>query len=329
MKPIRDGVHVRHLEIFVELYRQRSVSRAAEALDVSQPSISVGLARMRDRYRDPLFVRSAGGMLPTPRAEALAQPFARALQLIMEAEKEEPPFVPVSASRRFQVAVTDAGQMIVLPVLVNFLSEASPGISLEVQNITSDTPDAIERGDVELAFGFMHPQRRGLYQQPLFEDRFGCIARTDHPILRTKLSSASFAAAEHVVVASKGTSTTLLERAFNRLGLRRSVKMIVPTYLGVAELVATTNLIATVPLRMGEVLSRGNALRCMPLPFELPSYPVRQHWHQRHQHDPGHRWLRQSIGELFRGWRVQSPLRAAYTRHPSTAGAARRKSNQR
>ncbi len=315
----RPPVDLRHLKIFLGMYQLRSVSRTAEYLGMAQPSISIALSRLRAHYDDPLFVRTGQTMQPTDRAVLLAPAIEHALQILDEADRRTPEFVPATTTRRFTLALADAGKIVVLPKIARLLESAAPGVSLQIQNIHTGTPEALESEDVDLAFGFMSPRKSGLYNQRLFQDFFVCISssRSKHKVLTQEI----FEAAGHVILEDKVSTTPILKKIMekNRPSLR--IAMSVPTPFGLAEVIAATELIATIPYRMAKVLSEDQALRIHPLPFDSPVFDVSQHWHGRLQHDEGHKWLRKTIFEAFRD--LDAPDSAASRR--TTAPRARRK----
>lgn len=314
----RPPVDLRHLRIFLGMYHLRSVSRTAEHLGMAQSSISIALSRLRAHYGDPLFVRTGQTMQPTDRAALLAPAIEHALQILDEADRRTPEFVPALAMRRFTLALADAGKIVVLPRIARILETAAPGVSLQIQNINSGTPEALESEGVDLAFGFMSLRKSGLYSQRLFQDFFVCISssRSKFNVLTQEI----FDSAGHVILEDKVSSAPLLRHILekNRPSLR--IAMSVPTPFGLAEVIAATELIATIPYRMAKALNEHGGLRIHPLPFDSPAFDVGQHWHGRLQHDEGHKWLRKTIFEAFRG--LDAPDATPFSR---TAPRARRK----
>lgn len=295
---LRPPVDLRHLKIFLEMYRLQSVSRTAEELGMTQPSISIALSRLRAHYNDPLFVRVGQTMQATDRASLLAPSIENALQILDEAESRTPAFQPATAVRRFTLALADAGKIVVLPKIAHILESSAPGVSLHVQNINISTPEALESEGVDLAFGFMSPRKSGLYNQRLFQDRFVCIASSKSKF--KVLTREIFETAGHVIIEEKVSSTPILKKIMDKSQTPLRVSMSVPTPFGLAEVICATGLLATVPYRMAKILCKDQALRILPLPFESPIYDIGQHWHGRLQHDEGHKWLRKTIFEACR-----------------------------
>lgn len=273
------------------------MSRVAEAQDMPQPSVSVVLAKLRAHFGDQLFVRTGQTMQPTNRATQIFKAIDPALSVIAQVSREMPVFIPATAVRRFRVAIADGGKLILLPKLLHKLEAEAPNVTIEVIATGFDTSDSLESGDVDLSIGLMQPRKPSLFSQVLFEDGLGCIVSLQMGSRR--LTRTQVCAAGHVMVEVKGTSTGIVAKALENAKITPRIAAVVPTYFGVAEAVAQTNLIAIVPLRMAEVLSVDHPIKVLALPFKSPMYKVNQHWHRRMHEDAGHKWLRQQIFELF------------------------------
>lgn len=296
----RTAVDLQHLKIFLELFRQRSVSRTAETLDTTQPRISIALGKLRQHYRDPLFVRSGQTMQPTVRAIELSRPLLEAVRLIDQSGETVPEFSPQDASRKFRVALADAGTLVTLPGIVEYLRRQAPHLTLDIRPLDLETPERIEHGDIDLAIGYMGQSKRGLYRQVLFKDKFVCLLRTDHPLAGAAIATSAYAASQHILVDGNGSSLALLRRAFRDARIAVETAVVTPSYFGIPEMLAATDLIATVPERLAAVLLRNHPLTTAPVPICTPTFSISQHWHPRSQHDVAHAWLRKSILEMNR-----------------------------
>lgn len=295
--PIRPSVDLRQLRVFEALFRQRSVSRVADSLQITQPAVSMALAKLRTFYGDPLFVRTGQSMQPTPRAESMAPQVRAALDLLEAAASAAPAFDPARSARRFRLALGDVGKLLVLPRLMSLLDAKAPAVSLEVSNIGGSTPEAVEAGDVDLAFGYLEARKSSLYRQALFEDHFVCIRARDQA---RPLTPDVYEAGGHVSVTNAGTSAQLLSALLDRKRVQRRIRLVMPSYFALAEVVSTSASLATIPSRMAEILQSLHPLRVDPLPYlPAPSYVISQNWHARHHADAGHRWLRGLIGSSF------------------------------
>lgn len=287
------------LAVFDEIYKTRSVSRAGENLGLAQTSVSLALARLRRRFGDPLFVRTGEGMLPTPRAAMLVPVLRQALQLLQVAAEPQPEFDPASSGRTFRIAMTDISHLEFLPALVNKVGRAAPGVRIEVLRITSHTGKLLESGESDLAIGYMPQLEAGFYQQKLFNEGFACVVRRQHPRISQRLTASRFRKERHVVLTAPGTGNELVEQELQRQGVERKIALSLPTLPGVGNLLAHTELIATVPERVARTLVRIARVKALPPPYGFPDFSIKQHWHERYHQDPANRWLRSTVAELF------------------------------
>lgn len=291
---------VKLLRVFDEVYKTRSVSRAAERLGVAQPSVSIALGKLRRHFKDPLFVRTSSGMEATPHAGGLVGPVREALRLLEMTLGRQAAFEPARSDRAFRIAMTDISQSVLLPTLLNHLRTAAPSIRIDVLEITGETPRMLESGDADLAIGFMPQIEAGFYQQKLFAQHLVCICRRDHPRIKGRLDRRQFAAEAHVAVAASGTGHWTVEKVLLDRRIERRVALRLPNFLGLGRIVARTDLLATVPSLLAETLATQDRIQILALPVEVPEYAVKQHWHERYHHDPGHGWLRREVATLFR-----------------------------
>ncbi|MDM0110544.1 LysR family transcriptional regulator [Variovorax sp. J22R133] len=287
------------LTVFDEVYKTRSVSRAGENLGVAQSSISIALARLRRHFGDPLFVRTSDGMQPTPHATSLVAPVRQALELLRGITRQQAVFDPAKERRTFRICMTDITHLVLLPALINRLRDIAAGINVEITHISGLTPKMLESGEADLAVGFMPQLEAGFYQQKLFDQDFSCVVRRDHPRIHSRLTQAMFRRENHVLVTAAGTGQNLVEEELERLGVHRNVALRLPNYLGIGGLVASTDLMVTVPQRVAETLVRIADVKLLAPPFHLPAFAIKQHWHDRYQQDAANRWLRSVISDLF------------------------------
>jgi DNA-binding transcriptional LysR family regulator len=285
--------------VFDEVYKTANVSRAAERLDMTQGAASTALNRLRSYFGDQLFCRTARGMMPTPRAQEL-YPLLRDVRAgLDQARAGRGQFVPALAERRFRVCMTDISEIVLLPLLLNHLQEHAPGIDIEAEKISADSPRRLEDGEVDLALGFMPQLEAGFYQQVLFEQNFVCIASASHPRIGKTLGKAAYQRERHLAVSTSGTGHAIVEKVLAAAGVQRRIALWVSSFLGVARIVADTELLATVPSHFANVMRTREQIRLLAPPHALPSYAVKQHWHARYHDDPGNAWLRSTIAELM------------------------------
>jgi DNA-binding transcriptional LysR family regulator len=287
------------LDVFLQVYKMQSVSRAALNLGIEQASASVVLNKLRRHFDDPLFCRTSVGMEPTARAQAIYPDIVEAYLLLEKAKGSNNAFVPQRATREFRICMTDISEIVLLPRLINHLQQTAPGLVLEADKITPDSRRRLEAGDLDLAVGFTPDLEAGFYQQALFSQDFVCLAAINHPRVQAKLTRKAFSGEGHIHVTSSGTGHSIVDKVFAKHGVERRVVLRVNSFLGVARIVAQTEFLVVVPRQLGHALSLQERVQLLESPVPLPSYKVKQHWHERFHSDPGNQWLRQTMVSLF------------------------------
>ena len=293
------GFDLELLAIFDEIYKTGNVTRAAANLGLPQSTVSLGLGRLRSHFNDRLFSRTARGMVPTPRAQNAIADVRRAMQALQHALADQPVFDPAGSAREFRVCMTDISEIVLLPRLLNHLREIGPGIRLEISKISQDSPAELADGSVDLAVGFMPHLEAGFYQQVLFDQSFVCLASASHPRVRDTLSRDMLRQESHIRVLSSGTGHAIVDKVLVAEGIERRIALKLPSFLGVARIVAQTELLAIVPYRYASEVAESEAVRLLPVPVALPGFQVKQHWHERYHADVSNRWLRQTVADLF------------------------------
>lgn len=266
-------------------------------MGLSQSSVSIALGQLREHYTDPLFVRTSGGMQATPRAEQLAPAIRQALHLLDESLTQVADFDPAKMRRRFRISMTDVGQMTLLPRLLLRIQQTAPNVTVEVSNLTFDTAQQLESGEVDLAMGFTTDIKAGFYQQKLFDEGFACIVARDHPRSSDKMTLAQLQNEKHVRVLVSATAHTVIDRFLESKGIRREFVVTVPTFLGLSQVIASTALVAIVPLRLAAILVQESGVKVASLSSRFPSYAVKQYWHDRYHRDAANIWLRSLVYE--------------------------------
>ena len=287
------------------LLTEHSVTRAAERLHLSQPSVSVQLARLREIFGDPLLLRGPRGLRPTARADELREPLRQALEVLARAVSPSRPFDPAHAVNTWRIAASDYGaSTIVLPAL-SALRSTAPGTRLAVVELwPADLARQAERGDIDLALHIRSEAPPDLHHLSVFTERYVLAGRFDHPGLERPPTLAQFCALEHVVVSPDGGGFQgETDTALAMLGMQRRVSLSIPHFLFLGSVLASTDLVAMVPSR----LVRGNrALQVVEPPLEVAGFEMLMLWHERVHRDPGHRWLREHIAASARNLRTSA-----------------------
>jgi DNA-binding transcriptional LysR family regulator len=300
LKPISRQVDLNLLDLFDAVFRTRNLTEAGKALGLSQPAMSHSLSRLREMYGDPLFVRSRQGLQPTPFAERLAGPVAAALQIV-RSTLDKAPFNPLTTHRTFRIALTDLGEQFLLPILVKRLALEAPHVKIETQDKTiGPVVESLATGELDLGIGFIAGRIPGIYQRVLFSDRYACVVRQDHPLVRSsQISIDLFRQLGHVVADLPGGShTDTITRILNAPGLNANITLKVSHFLSVAPLIANTDLIATVPKNLAHTFEKSWKLRVLEPPVEFPTFDIIQYWHQRYDQEPGNVWLRDMLHSM-------------------------------
>ncbi len=281
------------------LLAEQNVTRAAQRLHYSQPSVSVQLAKLRDVFGDPLLLPGPRGMRPTKRAEALREPLREALATLERAVAPARPFDPLHANQTWKLAATDyAESTIVLPALQR-LRTAAPGSRLAVVEMAPPRFEKqAEQGEIDVAFHTAEGAPEGLRRRVLFAERYVLVGRIDHPRLKRRPTLAQFCKLEHVIVSPDGGGFHgVTDEALRAAGLARHVALSVPHFLFLIAALVRTDLVAMAPFRL---VQDNPALRIVTPPIDVPGYEMCMLWHERAHRDPAHQWLREQIVESVR-----------------------------
>jgi len=287
------------LRVFDAVLRDRSVTAAARHLGLTQPAVSNALARLRVSFEDALFVRTPTGMDATPFARHLAEPVRQALALLESALAHGPGFDPATSTRAFRFYMSDLGQIEFLPPLVERAQRVAPGVRLEAVALeVEDIGDALASGNLDLAVGFLPGLGPPVQRRALFRDPYVCLMRVDHPAIEGKLTRKKFLAASHALVSYRG-GHRVIEEALERAGVARKIALRVAHFTVVPMVLERSDLILTLPARVARVYERRGRFKSLPPPVPIPPADVAVHWHERFERDPGNRWLREQVIELF------------------------------
>jgi DNA-binding transcriptional LysR family regulator len=283
------------LQTFHAVHASGSVSRAAERLGVSQPTVSHALRRLRAAYDDPLFVRTQGGMRPTAKAERLAVAVEQALSTLETALRETERYDPTRSDRTFRLHMTDIGETIFLPPLIAELARLAPRVRLEAYQLdAADILPALESGRIDLAMGYI--PSLDVERRFLLHERYVVLMRAGHPLARRAPTRTALSTLDYVLVRSHLAT----ERALQALGLRDRVRLSLPHFMVLPRIIAETDLAAVIPSRLADVFRRMGDYAVRQPRAGLPKFDVSVHWYWRYENEPGNRWLREQIVRLFR-----------------------------
>lgn len=285
---------------FDALLAEGNVTRAAERVGISQPSMSHALGRLRRLLKDELFVRAPEGVRPTPRAMALAEPLRGALCVIQATLLQEQGFDPAAAERTFLLGMPDSIEIALLPRLLAHLAAAAPRVRVRVRGIDRfEAIELLDRDRLHLAVsgllteGAVHHKRRRLYGA-----HYLCLYDPTLLPLASPLTLADYVAVPHVLGSLRGDAHGVVDDALAPLGLRRTIAVTTPHFAAVPFLLKGGRLLSTVPLPAARIFAARFGLATSPVPVALPEVDVAMLWHASYDHDPAHRWLRTLVAQL-------------------------------
>jgi DNA-binding transcriptional LysR family regulator len=288
------------LRIFVALMEERSVTRAAERMGMTQPAVSNALSRLRQMLQDQLFVRERYGIQPTPIALELSPLIAEALAQLDDAVLGQQAFDPAHAERLFTIAPNGYVEFVIVPAVLARLEKVAPGIKLRLTPFGNDLAETgVVSGTTALVLGRIVDPPDNLVVQHLMDEGLACAVRADHPAIGDAMTREQFETMKHVNIVPPGRMRAGLFQALAQQQLKRDVAISVTNFFAAAEMVAVTDYCATLPSLICRQLMHDRRLKVLPAPVDLGSFPVQMAWHVRYRHDPAHRWLRALIGEVI------------------------------
>lgn len=290
------SIDINLLHVLALVLEEKSATRAAKRLHVTQSAVSNALRRARDLFDDPLVVRRPHGLEPTPRARALLPALRDWVESTRGLLAEAPAFDPLRSTRTFRIACVDAIAATLLPPILRILRERAPETRLRVWTIDRlVVADGLERGEVDLMVGVPPFVREGHDAEPVYRDPMECIVRLDHPKVRRRLTLATFAALPHVELALFDTVRDDIDHALSKLGRSRTVQIALPYFSSIPLAVVETDCVATLPSRLARSFASRLPLRVLRPPVSLEPVEVRQVWHRRYDVDSAVRFLREVV----------------------------------
>ena len=282
----------------------QNVTAAASQLNMSQPAVSRALARLRSVFSDPLFVKGAKGVIPTPRAQTLQAPMKVLLaelgQVLGEAR-----FDPATSTRVFKIATTDYGALAVLSPIVGRLINEAPTIRLDIVALNATAFRDLGSPELDLALYSNDDTPVPLLSKALFDETYTSLVRTGHPALvgaiAGQLSMEAFLAHRHILVTIGGDDFGVVDSALAKLGRSREIAVTLPYFSTAASIAAQSDLLLTLPSRVAASVGAAYGMTTVRPPVELESFGYRLLWHARTDADQGCRWLRDRISELATG----------------------------
>ena len=296
-----DDLEFGEIRLVAALSDLHKLSAAAARLGLSQSAASHALARLRNRTGDPLFVRGNHGFVPTPYGERLSGAARKALDILLDGLAANAPFDPKSTTRRFNVYLSDVGQMVILPKLLALMAEQAPQASLRACPIPLEQPGAeLASGEVDFAVGFFRNLTTGFRQSLLFREHYVCVVRADHPNFRTGMSVEGFAKSPRGLADASGMAHAIVEEELKKQGLATTPRLTVPQFMVLPLLIVNSDLLVIMPSRLAKAFAKLVSIKILRPPVSFRPYDIKVYWHERFHQDPASRWFRRTLVELFR-----------------------------
>jgi DNA-binding transcriptional LysR family regulator len=303
------------LVVFEVIYTKKNLTKAGEKLNISQPAVSNALNRLREMFDDPLFVRTSQGMLPTLRAEELADPIKKVLFDLNGIVNMKKVFVPKDCDRTFWLSMTDFSETVLLSRMIERLSTEAPKVNITVfHSNREERHKLLESGKMDLAIYSHYPNRReghdkfniqftsksDLYQQKLFDEQEVCVSRKNHPQISNDITIDQFIKSEHIhFAAHQGMKEiSVVDKVLMELKLKRNIKLKVSNTMAMLDIISRTDLIGVVVKRLVVNFAENRNIKLLDIPFEMPPLEMTQYWHERHHNDPAHKWFRNIIQQI-------------------------------
>lgn len=286
------------LPVFIALIEERSVTRAALRLGITQPALSNALNRLRETLKDPLFIRERYGIKPTQFAQEIAPTIAETLAKLDEVLVGRQHFDPATATRQLNIAANSYIEIVLMPAIIARLGQLAPGIKMSMTPFGNDLAETgVISGTTDMVLGRIIDPPDNLIIQHLLDDGLACVVRADHPDIDTTMSREQYEQLRHVNVQPPGRLRAGVFQALERQGLRRDLAISVTHFLAVPEIIAVTDYCATLPRLICNQIAKDPRLKIVQAPVDLGTFPVEIAWHVRYRNDPAHKWFRQLLLE--------------------------------
>ncbi len=293
--------------VFDAIYTEANLTRAGQIVGITQPAVSNALSRLRETFNDPLFVRTAQGMVPTPMAQNIIGPVRNALQLLRVSVQESRIFNPLQANKTFRISMTDLIEAVILPPLFQRLRRQAPAVQIEsFLAKRRETTKELAAGRIDCAVDAplnTDPQVRHV---KLLEDRYVCAMRKGHPLAKDKISLDDYLSLTHIHISSRRSGLGLVDLALGKMGIQRKIALRSQHYLMASQVMQQTDMAMTVP----ESFAHRHGLHAVDLPVnDVPAQETHLYWHESTDQDPANRWMREQLIELCQQVRAQEKQR--------------------
>lgn len=289
------------IKVFVIIFETKNISHAAERLNLSQPSVTYNLNRLRKFLNDPLFERDKFGVKPTKLAQSLYPSFRQAITDIEMAITASQQFDPKTSTRIFRLGLSDLGEICLLPSLIQYLCKEAPFIKIEVEEIQSDrVEDWLIDGFLDVAvFNSSYTVMPRIESRNVFEERYMCIAHKYHPRVKNQLSLEQYLQENHAAIKSS-TGHIEIDQRLKESGLKRKIMLELPHFSVLQDVITSSELLVTLPSRAAKVYARNGDVNIFELPFSVKPFNVSVNWYNHRDDLDARTWFINQLQELFK-----------------------------
>lgn len=288
------------LHVFVAVYDETSITRAAETLNVTQPAVSNSLARLRDIFGDQLFVRAGQGIAPTPLAQTLIHPLRQALVSLDRTLATHERFDPLTSERIMSFSMSDFAEAVVLAPVIGEVSRLGSAITIRNRFVAErDLYSGLASGEIDFAVESHPLAEADLSRRLLFRDEFVCVMRKDHPALEGELSLERYLELAHLHISNRPRVANIVDGALSRLKRKRQVAVHVEHCLAAAAILSQSDLCLTIPTSFVEHFLPADRFAAVPRPFRMPPLQTWLYWHPASESSPAHQWVRAILERCF------------------------------
>ncbi|GEK53090.1 LysR family transcriptional regulator [Vreelandella venusta] len=287
------------IKIFLAIYETGSVSGAAQRVHLTQPSVSYSLSRLRSLLNDPLFHRTRDGMQPTFSADKLYETFRTSLMNIELAIASTSEFDPLLSRRTFRIALSDLGEVFLLPILMKKFRAIAPNISIEVVSLeVSQVEDWLLKGRIDAAVGNLTFLKGKVDFLSIFEEFYTCLVCAQHPRIGKQLTLSQFLNEHHVSV-SRTTGHSIVEDILKKLEISRHVSLTIPHFSVLPSIIPDSEVIVCLPSRVAGMFAKNGNTKVMKIPLDLPKFEVGIYWANQLEDTAAQQWLTQTIHQTL------------------------------
>lgn len=291
------AIDINLLIVFQAIEDHRHITRAAKSLGLTQSAVSHSLGRLREVFKDSLFIKTSRGMVPTKKANEVASALPALLADLSDLFLNKEVFRPDKINRTFRIQTTDLIEHMLLPSILGLQQQSAMGLKVAFGNVGYALPQRLlEDGKVDLAVaGFFGKLPDGFFSQLLFDDSFRCCVSKSHPVVKRRLSLKQYCQFSHVLIAPSGELSGKVDKILKKQKVQRNVVVGTSGFLSAGWAVAQSDAILTAPGKLISGFEKYLPVKSMVPPIAIPDIKIVQVWHARQHNDPEHRWFREKM----------------------------------